>query len=84
MYFGLPLFPLYEHVEASALPFQILKRLQGWRGWRILFISHKIVIRVITLLPGRGGLLLKVYHKYPILYIAESGLSNTHAIYSYD
>ena len=27
--------------------------LQGWWGWRILLISQKIVIRVVTLLPGR-------------------------------
>ena len=65
MYFGLPLFPLYEHVEASALQLQILKHLQGWRGWRILFISHKIVIRVVTLLPGREDFFSKVCGKYP-------------------
>ena len=36
-------------------------------GARILFISYKIVIRGAILLPGRGGILLKVFSKYPNL-----------------
>ena len=58
---------VYEHVETCALQVQFLKCLQGWRRWRILFISHKIVIRVVILLPGRGGILLNVLGKYPNL-----------------
>ena len=47
---------IYEHSETCALKLQFLKCLQGWWGWRIFFISQKIVICVVILLIASKAL----------------------------